>query len=133
MFVFVFTITNQHIVRLPPRRSSFATFCCKLTLKHTHTELLAPGTILIDACTAVSKQFVPLLPTEWEGESLPSLFYPEHPLFLLPLPLFSPITNPHLLLCVLFHSFLLIISFYSCAFFMLAEAHPPSNFLLLTA
>lgn len=47
---------------------------------HTHTELLSPGTILIDACTAVSKQFVPLLPTEWEDECLPSLLYHEPPL-----------------------------------------------------
>ena len=60
----------------------------------THTELLSPGTILIDACTAVSKQFVPLLPTEWEGDCLPSLLYHEPPLHSSPL-LSSPLLSLH--------------------------------------
>lgn len=84
---------------------------------HTHTELLSPGTILIDACTAVSKQFVPLLPTEWEDECLPSLLYHEPPLLSL----------SHLSVSPPLYFLLFLWSFLSTALSMLvpwAEPHP---------
>lgn len=56
---------------------------------HRHVQLLSPGTMLIDACAAVSKLFVPLLPAEWEGNAR-QVSYPEPPRRIL-----SSLSLPH--------------------------------------